>query len=188
VEKAPLVHLPVRKYHLDADPLAENERLPRLRCSKYLQYSCAARSSGVVFSFGLAAIWSPSYEDMYLEPSEVRGWAIPFAVYIARDMIVVVGETIVVGAFEWDADKAEANSIKRGVTFEQGMVALADVQAIVDADDSTGETRLEVIGGAYNRTLFVVAVERGELDRIISARRATPTEAKRYKEEPRCAQ
>jgi uncharacterized DUF497 family protein len=31
-----------------------------------------------------------------------------------------VGETVVVGGFEWDADKAAANLVKHGVSFDEG--------------------------------------------------------------------
>lgn len=92
-------------------------------------------------------------------------------------------ETVVseCGGFEWDSDKAASNLTKHGVSFEEAVTVLSDVDAHVDAD-ALDPTRVNVIGFSNAaRVLYVVAVERVEADRIriISARKATKQEAKR---------
>jgi hypothetical protein len=53
-----------------------------------------------------------------------------------------------------------------------------------DPDHSTEEVREWIIGISYlQRALVVVYTIRGEIIRIISARKATPNERKRYEEE-----
>jgi uncharacterized protein len=96
-----------------------------------------------------------------------------------------VGVTVVSGDFEWDEEKATENVRKHGVTFEEASAVFADMNALVEADDAAGELRLEVIGRIFSGILFVVAVERGARDRIISAREATRFEIRRYEEEAR---
>ncbi len=73
--------------------------------------------------------------------------------------------------FEWDAEKAESNARKRGVTFD-------------DPDHSLGEERYLVLGMSNRQRLLVVAVaERPPRTRLISARRAARSERRRYEEE-----
>jgi uncharacterized DUF497 family protein len=91
--------------------------------------------------------------------------------------------TVICGDFEWDAEKAEQNLVKHGVSFEEAATALVDPRAIFLADESTGEQRAIAIGMSERaRVLFVVHVERGERDRIISARVATRAEESLYAE------
>ena len=81
-----------------------------------------------------------------------------------------------------DEDKAAANLAAHGVTFDEALGVFADPNS-VELEDVGHADRFDVIGfSAKARLLFVVATERGDLTRLISARRATPAEARRYEE------
>ena len=88
--------------------------------------------------------------------------------------------------FEWDNRKTAANLRKHGVSFEEARSVFFDEQArlIDDPDHSEEEDRFVLLGlsGAL-RLLLVCHCYRseGEVIRIISARRATRTEAKFYR-------
>jgi hypothetical protein len=87
--------------------------------------------------------------------------------------------------FEWDAEKAEANFKKHGVTFSEAEPVLYDEFAITIADDESDETeqRFVTIGrGLKVRVLVVVYCYRGANVRIISARVAEPREREVYEE------
>ena len=84
--------------------------------------------------------------------------------------------TVVEGDFEWDSTKAESNLAKHGVSFSEAATVFADPMAIY-LDDGSGAGNMVVIGTSLReRLLYVVHVERGKRDRIISARPATATE------------
>jgi uncharacterized DUF497 family protein len=88
--------------------------------------------------------------------------------------------TVVEGSFEWDSEKAAANLIKHGVSFPEAATVFADPLAVY-LDDGSGEGRMVVIGTSLRqRVLYVVHVERGERDRIVSARPATAAERAVY--------
>ncbi|HEY4184595.1 MAG TPA: BrnT family toxin [Polyangia bacterium] len=78
---------------------------------------------------------------------------------------------VVEGDFEWDSTKAESNLAKHGVSFPEAATVLA-VPALA--------TRWWIGTSLRERLLYVVHVERGERDRIISARPATETERTVY--------
>lgn len=85
--------------------------------------------------------------------------------------------------YEWDDAKAAENYRKHGVDFLDAMRAVEDVSRLedVDAQLEYGEERVQVIGMAQGRILFVVVTLRGEETcRIISARKATRHEQDRY--------
>lgn len=87
------------------------------------------------------------------------------------------------GIFEWDASKADSNFAKHGVTFEEAVSVFQDAFAITvaDAEHSDFEDRFVTIGlSSVVRVLLVVHLERGESIRIISARKATPSEREDY--------
>ncbi len=85
------------------------------------------------------------------------------------------------GDFEWDDAKAAANVLKHGVSFEEAIPAVIDPNAAFFSDSSGGEQRAVAVGMSMRaRVLYVVHIERGERDRIISARRATPSEERTY--------
>jgi uncharacterized DUF497 family protein len=88
--------------------------------------------------------------------------------------------TVIEGDFEWDSEKAATNLIKHGVSFPEAATVFADPFAVY-FDNGSGIGRLVVIGTSLReRVLFVVHVQRGERDRIISARRATAGEREVY--------
>ena len=87
--------------------------------------------------------------------------------------------------FEWDEGKAEANLKKHKVSFDEATTVFIDSFsiAIPDPDHSVDEQRYIDIGSSDNgRVLVVVYTERGANIRIISCRKATPSERKRYEE------
>jgi len=88
--------------------------------------------------------------------------------------------------FEWDADKAEANLRKHKVSFDEAQTVFTDdfSVAIHDPDHSDKEERLIIIGISNKRRLLVVIyTERGKKIRLISARKATRAEHKKYEEQ-----
>ena len=88
--------------------------------------------------------------------------------------------TVVEGDFEWDSVKAAANLVKHGVSFAEAATVFADPFAVY-LDDGSGVGRMVVIGASLReRVLYVVHVERGQRDRIISARPATRGERDVY--------
>jgi uncharacterized protein len=96
----------------------------------------------------------------------------------------LVVATVIYGDFEWDEAKALSNTAKHGVSFEEAATAVVDPNGLFLEDDSRGETRFAVIGMSERaRVLFVVHVERGRRDRIISARLATKPEELLYAQE-----
>ena len=85
--------------------------------------------------------------------------------------------------FEWDAWKAARNLAKHGISFDEASTVFGDPLAgtIPDPGRSVEEERLVTIGHSDRGTLIVVIhVERGSRTRIISARRATRRERRRY--------
>jgi uncharacterized DUF497 family protein len=91
--------------------------------------------------------------------------------------------------FEWDAAKAELNRRKHGVTFELAVRVFADPAYVTVQDRiEEGEPRWRTLGLVDGTVLLLVAHlwfddEEGEVIRIISARRATRAEWRRYDEE-----
>jgi uncharacterized DUF497 family protein len=87
--------------------------------------------------------------------------------------------------FEWDPRKAAANRRKHGVAFEEACEAFFDpFLRPADAGDEAGEDREAIFGLTVGwRLLHVVFVERGEVFRIISARRATRPERREYEDQ-----
>jgi uncharacterized protein len=86
--------------------------------------------------------------------------------------------------FEWNGHKAASNFAKHNVTFEMASGAFRDVFAVevLDERESHGEARINLIGMSDGRLLVVNYAMRGEVIRIISARRAEPLERRRYHE------
>jgi uncharacterized DUF497 family protein len=88
--------------------------------------------------------------------------------------------TIIEGDFEWDSAKAESNVKKHGVSFPEAATVFADPLAVY-LDDGSGVGTLVVIGTSLReRVLYVVHVQRGLRDRIISARPAETGERAVY--------
>jgi hypothetical protein len=85
--------------------------------------------------------------------------------------------------FEWHATKASANLRKHGVTFDEASTVFADPLALLmpDPDHSEGEERYVLLGMSTRSRLLVVGFsERPPRTRLISARRATRSERRRY--------
>jgi uncharacterized DUF497 family protein len=86
--------------------------------------------------------------------------------------------------WEWDPGKARLNMRKHGIAFADAVAALEDESALTMRDDSSDrEERLVTLGlDAFGRLLVVVYTWRGECVRLISARKATARERRRYEE------
>ena len=87
--------------------------------------------------------------------------------------------------FEWDPRKARSNLKKHGVSFHEAESAFYDDEALIleDPEHSDDEERLVLLGlSSVLRLLVVIHCFRGPDDtiRIISARKATPSEAGQY--------
>ena len=88
--------------------------------------------------------------------------------------------------FDWDPDKAESSLRKHGVSFEEASTVFGDPLALLmtDPDHSAEEERHVLLGTSTCQRLLVVAfAERPPLTRLVSARRATRTERRKYEEE-----
>ena len=87
------------------------------------------------------------------------------------------------GRYEWDARKASINAKEHGVTFVEAISAFGDPAQVTEVSHHRGaEERWQLIGfSAQARLLVVVHCERdGDRIRIISARRATRSDAHKY--------
>jgi uncharacterized protein len=85
--------------------------------------------------------------------------------------------------FGWDPEKARTNLAKHGVSFAEAATAFADPLALLLSDEVHRERGILVGQSEAARLLFTVYVELHEdLIRIISARRATSYERRRYEE------
>jgi len=88
--------------------------------------------------------------------------------------------------FVWDDAKATANLAKHGVSFEEAASVFTDdfARLIADPDHSDREDRFLLLGLSASLRLLVVAhcYRKGEVIRIISARKATGPEQKHYEQ------
>ena len=84
--------------------------------------------------------------------------------------------------FDFDPVKATINEHKHGVSFVHAEQALHDDRAVtVEDPDAEGEQRQITLGmDALGRVIVVVYTLRGERVRILSARKASPGEARNY--------
>jgi uncharacterized protein len=87
-------------------------------------------------------------------------------------------------AFEWDPRKASSNRRKHGVSFEEATTVFDDPLVLLLLDQEHGESRIIAIGSAdTGRILLVVSVDlETDVVRIVSARKATKSERRRYEE------
>lgn len=84
--------------------------------------------------------------------------------------------------FEWDPEKAEKNLRKHGVAFEDATEVFFDpCRQEGPPYGRQGEERIDVIGAARGRLLFVVYTMREEVIRMISARKARGSERRSYR-------
>jgi uncharacterized protein len=86
--------------------------------------------------------------------------------------------------YEWDPVKAAANLRKHKVDFADAALSLEDPNALTVADpDASGEQRFVCLGADPEGWLLVtVYTPRGKNFRIISSRRASRGERRRYEE------
>jgi uncharacterized DUF497 family protein len=84
-------------------------------------------------------------------------------------------------AYEWDPEKAAANYRKHGIRFADAVGVLEDDDALTIEDDSTDEKRFKTLGTDFlGRILVVIYTWRGGVLRVISARKATPSQRDVY--------
>jgi len=86
--------------------------------------------------------------------------------------------------FEWDSEKAEINKKKHKISFETAARVFLDENAYDEFDElhSDFEDRIKIVG-RVGKILAVIYTERGERNRIISARLATKDEEEEYYEQ-----
>ncbi len=91
--------------------------------------------------------------------------------------------------FEWDVGKAQSNLRRHGISFEEAKTVFNDPLLLTFPDDFHSETEDRLISIGYSgsvRLLLVIHTERDQdnelLIRIISSRKATPSERKTYEE------
>ena len=85
--------------------------------------------------------------------------------------------------FEWDVRKAAVNRRRHGIDFADAPAVFEDERALTVPDEITAvdETRMLTLGrDALGRVLVVAYTKRGRGFRLISARRATPSERRQY--------
>jgi len=84
--------------------------------------------------------------------------------------------------FEWDPDKADANTQKHGVSFTAATRIFEDTSRIEweDIREDYGEDRYITVGIVNAEVLTVAYTVRVDVIRIISARRATKEEKAQY--------
>jgi uncharacterized DUF497 family protein len=90
--------------------------------------------------------------------------------------------------FEWDDVKAAVNARKHGVKFEVASTVFRDPQllTVADLEHSETEARWFSIGWASNGTILAISYLWFESDsettkiRLVSARKATQAEVRRY--------
>ena len=88
--------------------------------------------------------------------------------------------------FEWEPKKSSANLKKHGISFEEAKSVFYDESArlISDPDHSDDEDRFILLGVSYSLRVILVCHcyrSKGNIIRIISARKATSQESKVYK-------
>ena len=88
--------------------------------------------------------------------------------------------------FEWDESKNRANIKKHGVSFDEAQTVFLDEEArrYYDPDHSHTEDRFILLGISFKLRLLVVCHchrQRGNVIRIISARKADKQETQDYR-------
>ncbi|NLZ11019.1 MAG: BrnT family toxin [Alcaligenaceae bacterium] len=84
--------------------------------------------------------------------------------------------------FEWDDAKSEACLTERGFDFAYAVQAFLDPGRVIQPDTrrSYGEERFQLMGAVQERVFVVVYTPRGDVIRIISARKANKREVIHY--------
>ena len=89
--------------------------------------------------------------------------------------------------FDWDEKKAKSNIKKHGISFSEAQSVFDDdvARLIPDPDHSEEEERFILLGISCTLNILVVVHcyrDQDSVIRLISARKATKSEAKQYKE------
>ncbi len=85
--------------------------------------------------------------------------------------------------FEWDDRKAARNVAKHGVPFEYAARVFLDPHRLESEDNRDyGEQRWLTLGKIEGRLFAVAYTLRGQVRRLISARKANAREQRRYDE------
>ncbi len=87
--------------------------------------------------------------------------------------------------FEWDEAKAIANEKKHSIAFHEAQTVYADYSACIFNDERSNENdelRELIIGHSLNNRILIVCFTESSKNtlRIISARKATKQEIKKY--------
>lgn len=88
--------------------------------------------------------------------------------------------------FEWNTGKADKNTRKHGVSFQEALTVFQDALSLTypDTDHSTDEDRYLIIGlSSFGNVLVITHTFRNDNIRIISARKATKKERHFYETE-----
>ena len=83
--------------------------------------------------------------------------------------------------YEWDASKADTNLVKHGIDFPAATEVFADPRLLILVDERYAEPRYRAVGMVADVVLSVAYAVRGEVCRIISARRASRRERQQYR-------
>lgn len=84
--------------------------------------------------------------------------------------------------FEWDEEKRQQNLLKHGVDFLYAAQIFEGDVVIVDDRQDYGETCYLAVGRVAGELFAVVYTLRGDMIRLISARRARNKEYERYQD------
>jgi uncharacterized protein len=87
--------------------------------------------------------------------------------------------------FEWDDEKAKENKRKHKIDFEEAITVFSDPFSLTieDPDHSIEETRYIDLGRSESGQILLVSyTESGAKIRIISCRRASRSQGRRYEE------
>ena len=84
--------------------------------------------------------------------------------------------------FEWDDRKNAANERKHGISFEDAKAVFQDPARVgwVNSDPDDVEERFIVVGQSGWKIMSVVYTMRGNITRLISARKASRREQREY--------
>ena len=86
-------------------------------------------------------------------------------------------------SYEWDPNKAIANIENHGIDFADAVTVFDDLNAVTIDDPDYEEQRFITIAmDAFGRVLLVAYTWRGDIIRLISARKATKNERKQYED------
>jgi uncharacterized DUF497 family protein len=86
-------------------------------------------------------------------------------------------------SYEWDPNKAITNIEKHGIDFADAVTVFNDLNAVTIDDPDYDEQRFITIAmDAFGRILVVTYTWRGDIIRLITARKATKRERKQYED------